>query len=268
MGGTVTVSASVEVHDPNWDSHNLDSIIDGITDVSYNGHRAYSTYDGANAQPAGGDFYQIDFDRKVRLRKLVFYEGDYAWGGVNTYPPVDSSGGGFFTDLVVEVGSQGQFTPVGNLQFSEPLDRCKFYQVIELTFDPADGDTVRIRGTAGGSKEFTTILELEAYGAIFQLGDADLDGNVNGADLGDLVTYWKQPGGTLTWEQGDFGGDGNVSEADLGDLVTNWGWSAPSFPAAGPEQPLPEPATVFLSAGGLLLLPRRSPAARRKPTVC
>jgi hypothetical protein len=262
MGGTVTVSASVEVHNPNWDQHNLDAIIDGITDVSYDGHRAYSTYDGTNAQPSGGDFYQIDFGRKVRMRKLVFYEGEYAWGGVNTYPPVDSAVGGFFTDLVVEIGHQGSFTPVGNLQLSEPLDRCKFYQIIELTFDPADGDAVRIRGTAGGSAEFTTILELEAYGAVFQPGDATLDGNVNSADLSDLVGNWKKTG--MDWTQGDFGGDGVINSADLSDLVAYWGWSAPNLPAAGPEQPLPEPATVFLSIGGLLLLSRRRLTARRR----
>ncbi len=257
MGGTVTVSASVEAHDPNWDEHNPDSIIDGITDVSYNGHRAYSTYDGSNAQPVGGDFYQINLGRKVRLRKLVFYEGDYAWGGLNSFPPADSAMGGFFTDLAVEVGSQGSFTLVGNLQFSEPLDRCKFYQVIELTFDPADGDAVRIRGTAGGSAEFTTLLELEAYGAVFQPGDSTLDGNVNVADLGDLATHWQKSG--MSWSQGDFNGDGLVNGADLGDLASFWGWSAPGLPSPCPEQPLPEPAgMLFLSAGGLVFLSRQT----------
>jgi hypothetical protein len=93
-------------------------------------------------------------------------------------------------------------------------------------------------------------------------GDATGDNKVNEADLGDLTTHWKQPGGTLTWEQGDFGGDGNVDEADLGDLVTYWGWSAPSPPpGAPPDSPVPEPITAILlglGVPGLLCRGRRS----------
>jgi hypothetical protein len=84
--------------------------------------------------------------------------------------------------------------------------------------------------------------------------------------LGELAFHWGKSG--MGWMQGDFGGDGVVNSADLGDLATHWGWSAPDFPAPGPEQPLPEPVTlVFLSAGGLLLF-RRRPAARQKSSVC
>ena len=256
MGGTVTVSAAVEVHDPNADKHNLDAIIDGITDVSYNGHRAYSSMDDANTQPAGGDFYQLNFDRKVRASSLVFYEGEYVWEVVNNYPTVDTPRGGFFTDLIVEIGNQGTFVPVSNLHFSEPLDPCAFYQVIELTFDPADGDAVRIRGTAGGSREFSTILELEAYGAVFQPGDADLNGAVDGGDLALMGGHWMQQSGA-SWADGDFNDDGKVDGGDLALMGGNWMWSAPQ-PSPGPAE-LPEPATVCLLAAGLLTAARRRP---------
>jgi len=252
MGGTVSVSASVESHDPNRDQYNLDAIIDGITDVGYNGYRAYSTYDGTNAQPAGGDFYQLNFDRKTQLRKVIFYEGEYAWGYINGFPSSDAAKGGFFTDLIVEVGSGGTWTAVSNLQFSEALDRCEFYQAIELTFDPADGDAVRIRGTAGGTDEFTTILELEAYGAIYQPGDANLDGVVGTGDLALMASSWLAAG--KTWGDGDFNGDGLVGTGDLALMASNWPWSAP---APAPPAPLPEPTVALVLAAWLIPLSRK-----------
>jgi hypothetical protein len=263
MGGSVTVSAAVEVHDPTSDKRNLEGIIDGITDVSYNGHRAYSSYDGANAQPAGGDYYQLNFDRKVRLRSLIFYEGEFVWG--NSYLGIGDPKGGFFTNLAVEVGTGGTFAAVSNLQFTEPLDPCAFYQVIALTFDPADGNAVRIRGTAGGSQEFTTILELEAYGAVFQPGDSNLDGLVDGGDLALTGGNWMQPAGAA-WDDGDFDGDGDVDGGDLALMGGNWMWSAPSFPAPplDGQAELPEPGGLALLGGGLPLLLRRRLAGSRR----
>jgi hypothetical protein len=262
MGGTVTVSAAVEVHDPTSDKRNLEGIIDGITDVSYNGHRAYSSYDDANAQPAGGDYYQLNFDRKVRLRKVIFYEGDFAWG--TSFLGIGDPRGGFFTDLTVEVGTGGTFAPASNLQFSEPLDPCAFYQVIEMTFDAADGDAVRIRGTAGGSQEFTTILELEAYGAVFQPGDANLDGQVDGGDLALMGGCWTQPSGAV-WEQADFDGDGDVDGGDLSLMGGTWMWSAPAGPAPPVDQQAEVPEPLGLTLTGLtlpILMRRRRTGAR------
>jgi hypothetical protein len=232
--------------------------------VTYNGHRGYSSYDGANAQPAGGDYYQLTFGRKVRLREVTFYEGEYV-GGINSFLPDDVPKGGFFTDLMVEIGNQGTFTPVSNLQFSEALDSWLFYQVIDLTFDPADGDAVWIRGTAGGSQEFTTIVELEAYGAIFQPGDANLDGRVDGGDMALIGGTWMQQTGA-TWEDGDFNGDGKADGSDLSLMGGNWMWSAPSAPGPSPfDAPgeLPEPGGLSLLVGVWpFLLGRRTAAPK------
>jgi len=164
-GGTVTVSASIAKHDPTVDRDNLEQIIDGITDVSYNGHLPYSTDNGDNAQPAGDDWYQLNFDREVRFDSLIFYEGDTRIH-INTDPRASEPYGGYFDTLIVEVGQSGVFTSASNLVLSEALDPYKFYQVIELQFDPVIGDAIRIRGQAGGQYEFTTILELEAYGVV------------------------------------------------------------------------------------------------------
>lgn len=47
--------------------------------------------------------------------------------------------------------------------------------------------------------------------------DINLDGVVNGADLGALLGNWGNPG------TGDFDGSGAVSGSDLGELLGNWG---------------------------------------------
>ena len=83
---------------------NLDQIIDGIVDQSYNGHRPYRTDDGSNPQPAGGDFYQLNFDRELTFTRLVFHEGDIRWNGINSDPRQDEPRGGYFLNLTVEVG--------------------------------------------------------------------------------------------------------------------------------------------------------------------
>jgi len=164
-GGTVTASASIERHIAGNDPCNLDQIIDGVTDLSYNGHVPYSTYDGANAQPAGGDWYQLNFDRDVKFDSLVFYEGDVLYY-INGDPRTGSQPGGYFLNLIVEIGRNGVFAPAGNLVLSEPLDAFAYYQQITMTFDAAVGNAIRIRGDAGGTEQFTTITELEAFGGI------------------------------------------------------------------------------------------------------
>ncbi len=163
LGGTVTVSASTEWHNANNDRENLENIIDGITDVSYNGHLPYMTDDGENPQPAGGDYYQLNFDRDLTFGTVVFYEGDIKWNGINSNPKDSEPRGGYFLNLIVEVGDSGVFTEVSNLQFSEALDNFEYFQIIELTFDQIVGDAIRIRGDAGGTGQFTSIVELEAY---------------------------------------------------------------------------------------------------------
>jgi hypothetical protein len=184
-GGTVSVSASIAKHNPLEDRDNLESIIDGITNVRYNGHVPYDTYDGDNPQPAGGDFYQITFSRFVRFDSLTFYEGDIRWNGPNSDPRVSEPYGGYFLNLMVEVHTAQGWVTAQNLELSEPLDPYAYYQAIDLTFDPVVGDGVRIRGDAGGSRQYTSIVELVCRGAL----TGDFDGNdvVDYADLGVFV---------------------------------------------------------------------------------
>jgi len=163
-GIAVTPTAAVQRYNVSKDRENLYGIIDGITDNSYNGHKAYYSYvSDPNARPSR-DFYQLNFSRPVKFTDVIFYEGDIVWSGINTYYRTDSTKGGFFNDLTVEIRRDGKFfEPVG-LQISPVLDRYKMYQVIDFSFAPAIGDAVRIIGTAGGTQSYTTIMELEAEG--------------------------------------------------------------------------------------------------------
>jgi len=239
-GGSVTVSASVETHLPLNDRKNLEAIIDGITDVSYNGHLPYWTYDGGNTQPPGGDFYQLNFSEEATFVALTFHEGDIGWNGINANPRLVEPMGGYFLNLTVEVGDGQTFTEVGNLQLSEPLDPHTYFQEIRLAFEPATGTAIRIRGDAGGTCEFTSIVELTAAGFLGAPipGDANADLVVDIQDLTALAGNWNERG-WVNWVDGEFTGNGVIDIEDLTALAGNW-----TFPPAG--QAVPEPHSVAL----------------------
>ncbi len=162
-GIAVTPTAAVQRYDLQYDRHNLDAIVDGITDNSHNGHRPY--YSRASNAPKE-DWYQLNFSRPVEFETLTFWEGDLVWRGINTYYRDDQPEGGFFEDLAVEIIRDGQFVTPRNLKRSGELDRFKMYQKITFTFAPTVGDAIRIRGNAGGTLGYTTIMELEVGGGL------------------------------------------------------------------------------------------------------
>ena len=67
---------------------------------------------------------------------------------------------------------------------------------------------------AGVSVDPTSMLVKYTYG-----GDANLDGQVDVTDLGNLATNWQN---AAVWTGGDFNYDGTVDVTDLGILATNW----------------------------------------------
>lgn len=73
-------------------------------------------------------------------------------------------GGGHFENLAVQIRHDGQYSEPADLTVSEDLDRFRMYQAIRFRFTPTIGDAIRIVGAPGGSKRFTTILELEVEG--------------------------------------------------------------------------------------------------------
>ena len=73
------------------------------------------------------------------------------------------------------------------------------------------------------------------------VGDADLDGQVNAADLNALALNWQADDAT-SWVQGDFNGDGLVNATDLNDLALNW------RSGSGKASAVPEPSSGWLLA--------------------
>ncbi len=87
---------------------------------------------------------------------------------------------------------------------------------------------------AGGTAEFTSVVELEALGMFPAVtpGDANADGLVNVQDLAVLATDWlSEPAG---WEEGDFNADSVVNVQGLAILATHWAAAAWQAVAAEP----------------------------------
>jgi len=162
-GITVTPTATTERYESYNDRANPNSIMDGITDNSYDGHKAYYSW---TSQPGEEDWYQLNFSRPVTFDTLTFWEGDLIWQGINTYYKDDQPQGGFFQDLRVEVRRGDRFMAPVNLLMSPALDRHKMYQKITFRFLPTVGDAIRIIGTPGGTQRYTTTMELEAGGGL------------------------------------------------------------------------------------------------------
>jgi hypothetical protein len=97
-------------------------------------------------------------------------------------------------------------------------------------------------------------------------GDANLDGQVDVADLGALASSWQTSG---VWTGGDFDYSGFVDVADLGMLASNWqaGVGSPLGPSlsealasvglGGASVPEPAACAMFLGVGTSLGLRRR-----------
>jgi hypothetical protein len=83
-------------------------------------------------------------------------------------------------------------------------------------------------------------------------GDANLDGQVDVADLGMLASHWQSTG---VWTRGDFDYSGFVNVSDLGLLASNWQAGAgagkadlsQTLAAIGlPDVTVPEPLFISL----------------------
>jgi fibronectin-binding autotransporter adhesin len=80
------------------------------------------------------------------------------------------------------------------------------------------------------------------------LGDANLDGKVNGADFTIMATNFNQ--GDKVWDQGDFNYDGNVNGADFTLLAKNFNQSASQSDVAADDL---EALDSFAAANGINL---------------
>jgi len=133
----------------------------------------------------------------------------------------------------------------------------------------ADGNDHVVAGLSSGQIEVAYTL----------LGDANLDGLVNGSDFNILAANFNQ---SITgWDQGDFNYDGLVNAADFNELAANFNQGISGAASAGniaaldafaaanglslPTSSVPEPASAaMLVMAGLGILTRR----RRSDPSC
>lgn len=111
--------------------------------------------------------------------------------------------------------------------------------IFDLRYDDANGDV------------FLQAIE------VFDGGDANLDGAVDGLDVDALAQNF---GGTGDWSTGDFNGDGLVDGLDVDVLAQNFGAGQEAGLAAF-NAAVPEPTSLaLLGMGGLLITRRRRSA--------
>jgi autotransporter-associated beta strand protein len=133
--------------------------------------------------------------------------------------------------------------------------------------------TSSLAGTNGTALGYLDLGNGTTEVAYTLLGDSDLNGTVNVADLANLAGNFGASTGE-TWIQGDFDYNGNVNVADLADLAGNFGNTLPAGGMAsssavgagvGSSSAIPEPSGAPFIAGlsfGLAAVMRRRRRAR------
>ncbi len=96
-----------------------------------------------------------------------------------------------------------------------------------------------------------TSAGMKNIGAPFVPGDADLDGDVDAADLNALGSNWRSAENPQ-WQHGNFNSDNIVDAQDLNAIGSNWEHSV--LPEAPSPVAVPEPSSVALFGIGLCLL--------------
>ena len=257
MGGqvdvVVTQNGLVVSNNSANDRTDQGRLIDGVSDLTNNGVLPFRTYDGGTDPQTDG--YELHFDQDIVFEKLILHEGDISDSNINRDPSDYEPYGGYFQEgtlLTVEVQQDGAWVGVANLALSEALVNLEYFQTIELTFDEIEGQSIRVVGSAGGQRPYTSLTEIEAYGVVIAgllEGDANRDGVVSAGDYASVQANFGNEG--VPGIPGDANGDSVVSAGDYASVQGNFGNVAPA------TTPTPEPATLLLLAGGSVLLRRR-----------
>jgi cysteine-rich repeat protein len=116
--------------------------------------RQYDTWDGANTAPE--DWIGYTYPSTQTFTRVVFQEGK------------NFADGGWFDTLTVQVRKNGVWTAVSGLTSTPayPANDGINYETYTLDFAATSGDGIRLDGAPGGSADFITVGELEAYGGI------------------------------------------------------------------------------------------------------
>jgi fibronectin-binding autotransporter adhesin len=180
--------------------------------------------------------------------------GTLTLSGPNTYSGLTTVGGGVLDLVDTSTTWTGAFAPVFAHGATIQSQTAKLLFDYAVGYDPLATITPLLNTsiTASGAG-VNPLIALDDGSSRITVestlgGDADLNGTVNGADLNAVLSNYNQTGysGVAGWKAGDFNGDGAVNGADLNTVLSNYNQSV-SVGAA-----VPEPATLFLAAVGLL----------------
>ncbi len=159
-----------------------------------------------------------------------------------------------------------QLAVTGNILLGGTLDLA-----LAVGFTPDYGDSFDIITSAAIFEYFAAIAGVTVNGNLSLAvtysattvtvtaalaGDANLDGEINLADLQILGDHWQN--GAARWSDADFNGDGQVNLADLQIIGDHWNATAGDFEALAAAY-IPEPHAVVMFAvavTGLLHRPR------------
>jgi hypothetical protein len=115
--------------------------------------------------------------------------------------------------------------------------------------DLVDNDTI---DAADISEWLSQAATANGHSSAYLRGDTDLDRNVNLADYSALATNFDPSGNgnEILWEHGNSDGDSDADLADYNMLASNFS------PAGYGAAAVPEPTSLCLLLGGLLVLAR------------
>lgn len=160
---------------------------------------------GALPDPLGRVTLRAIYSAPINIHTIRFIEGDH-------FPD-----GGWFETLSAEARINGTWTPIPTTP-SETLDPQIPFQQIDLMLDtPVLADAIRITGVAGGSAQFITASELDAFAAPITRARTTWDVNQDGTvDIDDLYDFNDNPA--------DLNDDGVVDSLDVSILEQAIRW--------------------------------------------
>lgn len=116
--------------------------------------RYYDQFETLDQTDAAIDWIGYEFPRAHLFHAVVFQEG------------IQTDSGGWFQSVKVQVRSQGIWGDVTGFQ-SDPAYPSRMWESFEtfvFTFEPIEGDAIRIYGEPGGRRKFVTVGELRVIG--------------------------------------------------------------------------------------------------------
>lgn len=170
------------------------------------------------------------------------------------------------TNFLDENNLFGPFSPPGDFDDDGDLDVNDIDILVQAISEGAFDEELDLSGNdLLNSRDIDEWRKLagaaNGFSESILLGDTNIDGRVDSADLNVVGVHWEQRG-TSGWSVGDFYGDGDTDSEDLNLIGVHWGESL-SLAGPLPSQSVPEPSkTQWLLPIILVIL-----AANRKRAV-